>query len=80
MKQLKLTDLAEGLREAVIRTWYVKAGDKIQQNTSLLAFETAKAIMEAPSPCTGVIATIHVKPGETILPETLLVTIDEHDH
>ena len=80
MKQLKLTDLAEGLREAVIRTWYIKPGDTVEQNAPLLAFETAKAIMEAPSPCPGVITAIHVKPGETILPETLLVTIDEHDH
>lgn len=53
MKIFKLPDLGEGLQEAEIVRWHVKAGDSIEQDAPLVSVETAKAIVDIPSPFTG---------------------------
>lgn len=74
-----LSDLSSDLDEAVIREWYVSTGETCSQGEPLLAFETAKTIMEAPMPQTGTIEQCHAQPGETITPETALLTIHHAD-
>ena len=50
MKIFKLPDLGEGLQDAEIVEWHVKAGDPVAVDQPLLSVETAKAIVEIPSP------------------------------
>ncbi|WP_347329278.1 biotin/lipoyl-containing protein, partial [Ralstonia pseudosolanacearum] len=46
----KLPDLGEGLQEAEIVQWHVQAGDTVEADQPLVSVETAKAIVEIPSP------------------------------
>ena len=66
MKIFKLPDLGEGLQEAEIVAWHVKDGDQVRAGEPLVSVETAKAIVEIPSPCTGRIAKLFGKPGDMI--------------
>ncbi len=64
MSIFKLPDLGEGLQEAEIVEWHVKQGDEVKVDDKLLAVETAKAIVDVPSPQTGRIKTLFVKVGD----------------
>lgn len=59
MKIFHLPDLGEGLAEAEIREWYVKEGDKVKVDQPLVSMETAKAVVDVPSPQDGVIEKRH---------------------
>jgi pyruvate dehydrogenase E2 component (dihydrolipoamide acetyltransferase) len=59
MKIFKLPDLGEGLQEAEIVTWHVKAGDTVTLDQPLVSVETAKAIVDIPSPYAGRIARLY---------------------
>lgn len=69
-----LPDLGEGLEEAELLEWCVKIGDQVEENQTLAKMETAKALVEVPSPRTGVIASLHGKAGQPIKVGTPLVT------
>jgi len=58
MKLFKLPDLGEGLQEAEIVEWLVRVGDEIKTDQPLVSVETAKAIVEIPSPFSGRIARL----------------------
>lgn len=66
MRFFKLPDLGEGLPEAEIVEWHVAVGDTVKTDQLLVSVETAKAIVEVPSPCNGVIATLFGGPGDLI--------------
>jgi len=66
MRYFKLPDLGEGLIEAEIVEWHVKAGDAVKTDQLMLAVETAKAIVEIPSPQTGVIEHTFGETGDTV--------------
>jgi len=66
MRIFKLPDLGEGLQEAEIVNWHVKAGDTIAADQPLLSVETAKAIVEIPSPFGGQIAKLFAQPGDIV--------------
>ncbi len=66
MKYFKLPDLGEGLPEAEIVEWHVQEGDEVAMDQILVAVETAKAIVEVPSPQAGVIAHLFGAAGDTI--------------
>src|SRR6187402_2675418 len=76
MKNFNLPDLGEGLAEAEIVRWHVKTGDHINADDPMLAVETAKAIVEVPSPFSGVIKAIHGNPGDTVATGALLVEFE----
>ncbi len=59
MNIFKLPDLGEGLQEAEIVEWLVKVGDEVKVDDPLVAVETAKAIVEIPSPQTGKIYKLY---------------------
>jgi len=59
MKIFKLPDLGEGLQEAEIVTWHVKAGDTVAVDQPLASVETAKAIVDIPSPYAGKIVKLY---------------------
>ncbi len=66
MKNFKLPDLGEGLPEAEIVEWHVKVGDTVAVDQALVSVETAKAIVEVPSPEAGVVAKLYGEPGDII--------------
>ncbi|HEY1725600.1 MAG TPA: dihydrolipoamide acetyltransferase family protein [Steroidobacteraceae bacterium] len=66
MTVFKLPDLGEGLSEAEILRWHVKVGDFIEVDAPMLSVETAKAVVEVPSPVSGTITALHAQPGDRI--------------
>jgi 2-oxoisovalerate dehydrogenase E2 component (dihydrolipoyl transacylase) len=64
MSIFKLPDLGEGLQEAEIREWLVKEGDVVKVDQPLVSVETAKAVVEVPSPQTGKIVKLHGRNGD----------------
>lgn len=66
MKTFTLPDLGEGLQEAEIVEWHVQAGDRVEVDQLLVSVETAKAIVEVPSPQAGVLARCFGKPGDPL--------------
>src|SRR6188508_2438613 len=61
-----LPDAGEGLTEADIITWLVAEGDTVEVNQAIVEIETAKSLVELPSPYDGVIASLLVAEGETV--------------
>lgn len=76
MSIFKLPDLGEGLQEADIREWLVKEGDTVKVDQPLVSVETAKAVVEVPSPFSGRIAKLHGQNGDTIEVGKPLVTFE----
>lgn len=66
MNIFNLPDLGEGLPDAEIVRWYVKEGDKVTTDALLVAMETAKAVVDVPSPATGTIKKLYGQPGDII--------------
>ncbi len=66
MKIFKLPDLGEGLPDAEIVEWHVKTGDEVEEGQTLVAVETAKAIIDIPSPQAGRIAKLFGREGDVI--------------
>ena len=61
-----LPDVGEGLTEAEIVAWRVKEGDTVQINDIVVEIETAKSLVELPSPYAGVVTALLVPEGETV--------------
>ena len=79
MKVFHLPDLGEGLQEAEIVTWHVVEGDRVVADQPLVSVETDKAVVEVPSPHSGVITSLNAKEGEIIAVGTLLVEYAEEE-
>lgn len=62
----RLPDLGEGLTEAGLVQWLVAVGDTISTDQPIAEVETAKSIVELPSPFAGVITALHGTAGDTI--------------
>ncbi|MFG3338499.1 dihydrolipoamide acetyltransferase family protein [Glycomyces sp. NPDC048151] len=61
-----LPDLGEGLTEGEVAAWLVEPGGEVKLNQPFVEVETAKALVEVPSPYDGVLAEHHAEAGETI--------------
>ncbi|MGE0115149.1 MAG: dihydrolipoamide acetyltransferase family protein [Steroidobacteraceae bacterium] len=79
MTTFHLPDLGEGLQEAEIVSWHVKEGDTVQVDQLMVSVETAKAVVEVPSPYSGRITRLLAKPGETVATHQALVVFDLGD-
>ena len=66
MSDFLLPDLGEGLTEATIVAWHVAVGDEVIRNQAIAEVETAKALVELPSPRAGRITVLHAAEGETL--------------
>jgi 2-oxoisovalerate dehydrogenase E2 component (dihydrolipoyl transacylase) len=71
-----LPDLGEGLEEAEIVKWLVAEGDEITLNQPLVEVNTAKALVEIPSPLAGKVAKLHGAEGDVVFVGKPLVTIE----
>ena len=77
MSEYKLPDVGEGLTEAEIVTWKVKVGDVIKVNDIVVEIETAKSLVELPSPYAGTVQALLVPEGETIAVGTPIISIGD---
>ena len=72
-----LPDLGEGIAEAEIRKWLVKAGDTIEEHQAVVEVETDKAVVEVPSPKKGTVLKIAKEEGETVQVGEVLIVLGE---
>ncbi|MGO1181486.1 MAG: dihydrolipoamide acetyltransferase family protein [Micrococcaceae bacterium] len=66
MEIFNLPDVGEGLTEADIAEWRVNVGDTVAVNDVLVEIETAKSLVELPSPYAGTVAQRFAEEGETL--------------
>lgn len=79
MKIFKLPDLGEGLPDAEISEWHVKVGDEVKVDQPLVSMETAKALVEVPSPIAGKIVKLFGQPKDIIKTGSALVEFESID-
>src|SRR5688572_23345535 len=75
MSEFKLPDVGEGLTEAEIVAWKVKVGDVIEINDIIVEIETAKSLVELPSPYAGTVLALMVPEGETVAVGTPIISV-----
>ena len=73
-RAFKLPDLGEGIHEGEVLSVRVAAGDKVKEGDIILEVETDKAAVEIPSPYTGIVEEILVKPGDTVKVGQVMLT------
>lgn len=71
-----LPDLGEGVAEAELIAWKVASGETVKEHQTIAEMETDKALVEVPSPWTGVIKDLNGNPGDIIEVGSILVTYD----
>ncbi|PPI19757.1 biotin/lipoyl-containing protein, partial [Rathayibacter sp. AY1B5] len=74
-EQFLLPDVGEGLTEAEIVAWKVKVGDEVAVNQVLVEIETAKSLVELPSPFSGTVVDVLVDEGQTVDVGTAIITV-----
>ncbi|MGD6978990.1 MULTISPECIES: dihydrolipoamide acetyltransferase family protein [Citricoccus] len=72
-----LPDLGEGLTEADIIRWLVSAGDTVAVDQPIVEVETAKSLVEVPSPFGGIVTTLHAEAGTTLDVGRPLVSVED---
>ena len=77
MAEYLLPDVGEGLTEAEIVAWKVKVGDVIEINDIVVEIETAKSLVELPSPYAGTVTALLVAEGETVAVGTPIIAIGD---
>lgn len=78
-REFLLPDLGEGLTESDLVSWHVAAGDTVELNQVIAEVETAKALVDLPSPYAGVVTVLHAEPGQTVNVGEPLVTFEVPD-
>jgi len=74
--EFRLPDLGEGLPEAELVQWLVKEGDPVALNQTIAEVETAKAVVELPSPHAGTVAALHARAGDVVAVGSVLIAFD----
>jgi 2-oxoisovalerate dehydrogenase E2 component (dihydrolipoyl transacylase) len=75
-REFKLPDVGEGLTEAEIVRWHVKAGDAVKVNQIVVEIETAKSIVELPIPWDGVVGDLLADEGQTVDVGLPIIAVD----
>ncbi|MFE6648529.1 dihydrolipoamide acetyltransferase family protein [Nocardioides sp. NPDC057772] len=75
--EFKLPDVGEGLTEAEIVEWHVAVGDVIKVNDPVCDIETAKSVVELPSPYAGVVQELLVEVGTEVQVGTPIIRIGD---
>ena len=76
VKLFNLPDPGEGLVEADIVTWKIKAGDEVKVNDIVVEIETAKSLVELPIPWAGTVVELLVAEGDTVDVGKAIVSIE----
>jgi len=77
LNKFNLPDVGEGLTEAEILSWKVKPGDAVAINDVLCEIETAKSIVELPSPFAGTVNELLVQEGVTVDVGTAIISVSD---
>ncbi|TAP44684.1 dihydrolipoamide acetyltransferase family protein [Arthrobacter sp. S39] len=77
VNKFNLPDVGEGLTEAEIVSWKVKPGDTVAINDVLCEIETAKSLVELPSPFAGTVTELLVPEGITIDVGTAIISVSD---
>ncbi|WP_285115922.1 dihydrolipoamide acetyltransferase family protein [Leifsonia sp. fls2-241-R2A-40a] len=72
-----LPDLGEGLTDAELVHWLVAVGDTVTTDQPIAEVETAKSVVEVPSPYAGRVAALHGEEGDAILVGAPLIEVEE---
>ncbi len=75
MSEFRLPDVGEGLTEAEVLTWHVAVGDVVEVNQVIVDIETAKSVVELPSPFAGEVTALLVREGTTVPVGTPIIAI-----
>ena len=75
-RSFRLPDLGEGIHEGEVIAVRVKVGDAVKEGDIILEVETDKATVEIPSPYTGTVSQILVKPGDLIKVADVMIIFD----
>lgn len=75
-KTFHLPDLGEGLPDATIVEWFVKEGDVIRLDEPLVSMETAKAVVEVPSPVSGKVVKLAGAAGDIVVTGSMLAVFE----
>jgi 2-oxoisovalerate dehydrogenase E2 component (dihydrolipoyl transacylase) len=79
IREFLLPDLGEGLEDAEVVTWHVAEGDRVELNQPLVEVNTAKALVEIPSPWEGVVEKLYAADGDVVKVGEPLVSIRLED-
>lgn len=79
IREFRLPDLGEGLTESEILSWRVAEGQTVALNQVIAEVETAKAVVELPSPFAGVVARLHELPGTVVEVGSTIISFDIPD-
>lgn len=74
--QFKMPDIGEGIHEGEIVKWFVKPGDKVQEDDVLCEIQNDKAVVEIPSPVEGTVEEVLVEEGTVATVGQVLITFD----
>jgi len=74
--EFPLPDVGEGLTEAEIVSWKVKPGDTVTVNQVLVEIETAKSLVELPSPFAGTVTELLFEEGATVEVGAPIIRVD----
>lgn len=66
VQTVRLADLGEGVREAVVASILVAENTRVEADDDILEVESDKAVVGIPAPCDGIVAKIHVRPGQKV--------------
>ena len=75
-KTFHLPDLGEGLPDATIVEWFVKVGDTVRLDENLVSMETAKAVVEVPSPVSGKVLKLAGAAGDVVITGAMLAEFE----
>ena len=76
IQEFRLPDLGEGLPEAELVQWLVAEGDTVTLNQTIAEVETAKAIVELPSPFAGTVTALHAQAGDVVEVGAVLIAFE----
>jgi pyruvate dehydrogenase E2 component (dihydrolipoamide acetyltransferase) len=76
-KEFRLPDLGEGIHEAQVVNVMIKEGDTIAEDQMVMEVETDKAAVELPVPFGGMVASLNVNVGDTIIVGQVLLVVDD---
>lgn len=73
--EFRLPDIGEGLAEAEVVRWLVSVGESVQENQIVAQVETDKAVVDLPSPATGVVKRLPVEQGQRVKVGSVLLVL-----
>ncbi|KQL54778.1 branched-chain alpha-keto acid dehydrogenase subunit E2 [Heyndrickxia shackletonii] len=74
--EFRLPDIGEGIHEGEIVKWFVKPGDKVNEDDVLCEVQNDKAVVEIPSPVAGTVEEVLVEEGTVAIVGDVLIKFD----